>query len=307
MADFKAIQQLDLNLLKVFESLYREQNMTRTAEALHITPSAVSHAIKRLRECLQDPLFERSKNSMLPTPACQRMAPLIIDNLSRLRQILQQWGEFDPQTSKQHFRIGLHDALEFSLLPRLAKTLAQSAPNVTFSSIKVERNQLVRELAAGHIDLAIDVAMPIKQPVHHQMLVDDHFCVLMRNGHPLVGQLTRERYLKSQHLVVSNRPSGPSMEDIQLQEQGYSRHIGIRCQNYFAAREIVKDSDVLLTLPQSLASQLTEDVLTIQPVPIHFVPMTTHLYWHANTQEDGALSWLRNLVIDRFAEGKMLS
>lgn len=301
MADFKAIQQLDLNLLKVFESLYVEQNMTRTAESLHITPSAVSHAMKRLRECLQDPLFERSKNQMLPTPACQRMAPLIIDNLSRLRQILQHWGEFIPETSKQHFRIGMHDALELSLLPVLAKAIARTAPHVTFASIKVERHQIVRELAAGHIDLAMDVAMPIKPPVLHQNLVNDQFSVLMRKGHPLSSGLDQKQYLASRHMVVSNRPTGAAMEDLQLQEKGLVRQVAIRCQNYYAAREMLRDSDVLLTLPSLLASKLQDDSLTVQPLPYAVQPMTTHLYWHANTQDDAALSWLRNLVVGEFS------
>lgn len=300
MADFKAIQQLDLNLLKVFESLYVEQNMTRTAEVLHITPSAVSHAMKRLRDCLQDPLFERNKNRMLPTPACQRMAPLIIDNLSRLRQILQQWGEFVPATSKQHFRIGMHDALELSLLPTLARTLAQQAPHVTFASIKVGRNQLVSELAAGHIDVAMDIAMPIKPPVYHQTLVDDNLCVLMRKGHPLEHGLGKQEYLAAKHMVVSNRPTGTALEDLQLQEKGLVRQIAIRCQNYYAAREMLRDSDVILTMPQSLANQLYDDSLVIKPVPYVISPMTTHLYWHSNTQDDAALKWLRNLVVEQF-------
>lgn len=92
MTDSNKINKLDLNLLKIFASIYQEQNMSRTAELLHITPSAVSHALKRLREALDDPLFVRSNNQMLPTSVCQQMAPLIIDNLSRLRQILQHWG-----------------------------------------------------------------------------------------------------------------------------------------------------------------------------------------------------------------------
>ena len=78
----------------MYESIYQEQNMSRAADVLHITPPAVSHALKRLREYLCDPLFQRSNNRMLPRPACQRMAPQIIDNLTRLRQILQYWGEF---------------------------------------------------------------------------------------------------------------------------------------------------------------------------------------------------------------------
>ena len=301
MADFKAIQQLDLNLLKVFESLYNEQNMTRTAEALHITPSAVSHAVKRLREALQDPLFQRSQQRMLPTPACQRMAPLIIDNLSRLRQILQQWGDFDPLNSRHHFRIGMHDAIELSLLPKLVRAFTDAAPNVTFASIKTDRSQLARELAAGHIDIALDVALPVKPPIMHQSLLDDDFCVLMDSRHPCAQALSLATYLEEEHLVVSNRPTGAAMEDILLQEMGYSRRAVIRCQNYFAAREILKNRMCLLTLPRQLAGELQDDQLATLPLPLTLSPMTTHLYWHANTEDDAALTWLRDVLIDQFA------
>lgn len=296
MADFKAIQQLDLNLLKVFESLYLEQNMTRTAEALHITPSAVSHSIKRLRDCLDDPLFQRSQNKMLPTPACQRMAPLIIDTLTRLRQILQQWGEFEPSQSRHHFRIGLHDALEVSVLPKLAALLAIKAPNVTFASIKVERQNLTSELASGHIDMAFDVALPIKPPVLHQKLIDDGFCVMHRRNHPKEGILDRQQYLQSKHISVSTRPSGAAAEDIYFQEQGMARKIAIRCQSYYAAKTMLIDSDNLLTLPTSLARQLIDDDLLICEMPMKIPALETHLYWHQNTLEDAALSWFRTLL-----------
>jgi len=170
MIDNKRIQQLDLNLLKTFKSLYEEQNMTRAAEVLNITPSAVSHAVKRLRDALNDPLFTRAQNKMVATPACQRMAPLIIDNLTRLQQILQQWGEFDPAHSEHHFRIGMHDAIEPSILPYLSEVLAQQAPRVSVASVKTDRSNLSRELSAGHIDLALDIAMPVKPPVMSKKL-----------------------------------------------------------------------------------------------------------------------------------------
>lgn len=294
MADQKRIQQLDFNLLKVFESLYLEQNMTRTAEQLHITPSAVSHAVKRLRECLQDPLFERSSNRMLPTAACQRMAPLIIDNLSRLRQILQQWGEFEPSTSTHHFRIALHDALEPSILPRLADVLHQQAPQVTFASVKVERGQLTRELASGHVDVAFDVALPIKPPVLHRKLIDESFCILLNAKHQLNDNLNSTRYFNARHISVSNRASGAAIEDLMLQEQGLARKIAIRCQNFYAAKEILKGSDLLLTLPTRLAMRLCDAQLRILPLPFDFPSVSTHLYWHRNTEQDAALQWFRD-------------
>lgn len=296
MTDFKAIQQLDLNLLKVFESLYLQQNMTRCAEALHLTPSAVSHSIKRLRDCLQDPLFVRSQNKMLPTPACQRMAPLIIDNLSRLRQILQQWGDFDPALSHHHFRLGLHHALEASVLPKLAKQLAQLAPNISFASLKVNRHQLISELAAGHIDMLVDVALPIRPPVRHKQLVDDEFCVLMGASHPLSEQLDQAAYFAASHISVSNRPAGPTAEDILLQERGLMRHIAIRCQNYYAAKAVLMDSELLLTLPRRLAFQLADADLTIATMPFSMPGISTHLYWHENSEHDAALTWFRALL-----------
>jgi DNA-binding transcriptional LysR family regulator len=293
MADFQAIQKLDLNLLKVFESIYQEQNMSRTAELLHITPSAVSHALRRLRDCLDDPLFQRNSNRMLPTPACQRMAPLIIDNLSRLRQILQHWGEFQPATSQHHFRIGMHYALEPYILPLLAKQLLEHAPNTTFASVKVDRELLTRELGAGHIDMAFDVALPIKPPVLHKKLLNDEFCVLLRKGHPLVGNLNQVSYFAALHIGVSNRPSGAAAEDLLFQQQGMARRISIRCQNYAAAKAIVEKSDYLLTLPRQLATKMPMELVQISAVPFEGSSIETHLYWHKNTETDAALAWLR--------------
>ncbi|WP_040522440.1 LysR family transcriptional regulator [Aliiglaciecola lipolytica] len=308
MAEIKQIQRLDLNLLKVFESLYLEQNMTRTAERLNITPSAVSHAVKRLRDCLQDPLFERSQNKMLPTPACKRMAPLIIDNLSRLRQILQQWGDFDPATSQHHFRIAMHDALEPAILPSIAKMLFETAPNATFASVKVERNQLSRALASGQFDLAFDVAMPLKPPIRHLNVRNDNFVILLDRQHALsdaIGQaqgdfsgnkISRETYFTSEHISVSHRPTGAALEDIMLQQQGFTRNVAVRCQNYYAAKEMLKGSPFLLTLPRSLAIQLLDTSLVSVPIPFEMPLISTHMYWHQNTEDDLALRWFREAV-----------
>ncbi|WP_231730988.1 LysR family transcriptional regulator [Lacimicrobium alkaliphilum] len=99
-------QQLDLNLLKIFEALYQERNMSRAAQRLHLTPSAVSHAIKRLRNQLADPLFSRQGNMMQPTALCESLAPALINNLDQLRQILQLSEQFSPETAVNYFRLG---------------------------------------------------------------------------------------------------------------------------------------------------------------------------------------------------------
>jgi len=272
--------------------------MTRTAEVLHLTPSAVSHAMKRLRHALEDPLFQRSQNKMLPTAACQRMAPLIIDNLTRLQQILRQWGEFEPLSSEHVFRIGMHDALEPTILPKLSEILSRSAPNVGFASIKVERNNLSRELSSGHIDVALDISMSIKPPVRQYKLWSSSFAVLMRKDHPLRKSLDKASYMSCQHISVSNRPQGMTMEDTFFQQLGLERDTSIRCQNYFAAGKVLKSSNQLLTVTKLMADQLLDDDLCIADVPYALPSFSTSIYWHEHTEQDAALAWLRSRLIE---------
>ncbi|MFT4634423.1 MAG: DNA-binding transcriptional LysR family regulator [Arenicella sp.] len=294
----KLLQKLDLNLLKVFHSLYVEQNMTRTADTLHLTPSAVSHAVKRLREALDDPLFRRSQNKMLPTAACQRIAPLIIDNLTRLQQILQQLSNFEPQSSEHNFRIGMHDALEPAILPKLSQILSRRAPNVGFASVKIDRNNLSRELSSGHIDVALDVSMPVKSPVRQHRLWSSGFSVLMRINHPLRNSLNKLNYMTSQHISVSNRPLGMTIEDTFFLQQGLERQTSIRCQNYFAAGKVLKSSNQLLTVTKLMAEQIVDNELCIVDAPFALPSFGISIYWHEHSEQDPALVWLRSLLVE---------
>jgi len=304
MIEAKKIQQLDLNLLKVFECLYQERNMSLVAGLLFISPSAVSHAIKRLRVVLNDPLFVRQGQVMQPTSACQRMAPELIDLLNRLRQVLQSCGEFDLKNTSQVFKVAVHDALEPLLMPKLQMALAKQAPNASLVSVKLLREEMSRELSTHQVDVAIDVALPIKQPINHLALSSDQFCVLMHKDNPLSeqGGLTAQRYINANHIAVSNRSSGSVVEDIALLQQGINRQVSIRCQTYQSAKEVVKSSVYLLTLPSLIAQHLLEDSLIILPVPVSLPPIVKHLYWHQSTEQDGALVWLRNEIKTIFGE-----
>ena len=157
----KALKKLDLNLLKIFETMFLEQNMSRTAESLFLTPSAVSHAMRRLREALDDPLFERQGNKMVPTSACIRIAPQVLESLNALRKSLQQFSFFDPTTSEQQFTLAIHDALEPLYAPELFQKLSETSSTLGLSCIKLERQQLQRQLSSGQADLAID-GLPMK-------------------------------------------------------------------------------------------------------------------------------------------------
>ncbi|WP_394131791.1 LysR family transcriptional regulator [Shewanella maritima] len=290
-------KHFDFNLLKVLEALYQEQNMTQAAKLLHISPSAVSHAMKRLRDSIQDPLFVRQGQQMIPTATCRRIAPLLFENLNDIRRILNDSVEFTPKTSQQQFKIAIHDAIEGQFLPKLIFLMHQQAPNAELLSFSLNREQMINQLATGEIDLAIDVARSLKAPIVHTQLVTDPFCVIMSQEHTEASvEMTEDIYLKAEHINVSSRAKGSVIEDRIFQQIGINRRIKHRCQSYQTAVKIVSQSNLLLTAPISIAQGLSNIPVIVKHLPILLPETATHLYWHQNTENNQALYWLRGQI-----------
>lgn len=293
----RRIQQLDLNLLKIFEVVYRERHLSRAAHSLALTPSAVSHALGRLREHLNDELFVRDGRTMQPTATCLRMAPGLLEQVANLNQLLQQWGQFNPTETRQTFRLGMPDAIEPLLLPALTRALGEQAPFATVASSPMDRKRMASTLAAGHLDLVIDVALPISEPVRHRPLLEDAFCILARKDHWIARHITLESYLEANHVAVSTRSQGTVLEDVALLNLGLQRNIAVRCQNYYSACRIVQQSDLLLTMPARLARQIdTSHSLAQLDLPFSLPPVQLHMYWHVNSDVDFANQWFRQLI-----------
>lgn len=290
---------MDLNLLKVFEAVFRERHLTRAADALSITPSAVSHALRRLREHLGDALFRREGHSMVPTPACERLAAPLLEQLQQLRRLLLQWADFDPAQSRQTFRVGMPEGVELTVLPALQQAFLAAAPQASLACVAFDRLQLPRLLASGQLDAALDVARPVRAPVRHQALIDDHFCVVYRAGAGPTRAPTAREYLQARHVAVSGRAVGQVVEDEALLRLGVQRPVALRCQNYAAALGVVAVSDLWLTLPANL-SHAVQTPATLQrwPVPLRLPRLPIHLYWDQHHDEDAASLWLRRLLAE---------
>ncbi|VWC73736.1 LysR family transcriptional regulator [Burkholderia aenigmatica] len=295
----KRVRQLDLNLLKIFEVVFRERHLSRAAQSLALTPSAVSHALGRLREYLDDELFVRDGRSMQPTATCLRMAPNLLEQLAKLRQLLQQWGQFNPTETRQTFRLGMPDALEPLVLPALTRALSEQAPLAALASSPIDRKRMTSALSSGNLDLAIDIALPISEPLRHHPLLEDAFCIFVRRGHPLIRGMTMAKYLKANHVAVSTRAQGTVLEDVALLNLGLQRNISVRCQNYYSACRIVQHSDLLLTMPEKLAMQIdtSKSLVPIDP-PFSLPAIHLHMYWHINSDQDVANQWFRKLITD---------
>ena len=211
---------------------------------------------------------------------------------------------FDPTLSTRQFTLGFRDVLESTTLPKLLNTLHACAPDIQLASVQAERRELEAELMSGSIDLAVDVLLPFPTSIRRRLIARDSMVVVARKGHPGINKkLTLANYLKQNHVLVSSRRSGPGLEDLELARQGHQRHIGLRCQHYFAASLVVSESDLLLTMPGHYAQVANRHLDNqILPLPIKMPPFDIYLYWHENAENDPANCWLRELLMQCFNE-----
>lgn len=289
------LDRLDLNLFRVFDCVYRERNLTRAAAVLHLSQSAVSHSLARLRRQLGDPLFVREGAGVVPTPLAERLANDIGEALALLRQTLQRSHGFDPVRDLARVTVAMSDTLEPAVLPAVVAHLRGQNPQVEVLGVRLERASLRTDLAAGRIDLAVDVAQPTPEDVHHRLLWRDEFCVLAARRR----RLDAPAYLAARHVTVSSRRSGPTVEDIVLNRLGFQRTVAVRCQSYESAAQIAADSDLLLTLPRRYAMRhrAALEKLHLLALPLDVPPLELHLYWHRQADNDPGNRWLREQLL----------
>lgn len=287
------LRQLDLNLLAVFEMVYAEQNLTRAGRRLFVSQSAVSHALARLREQLGDALFVRRGAGVVPTLAAERLAPAVHAAFSILRRSLET-REFEAQRDLGRVVLALHDGIEPTLLPAFAQRLSRASPDVELESVRLDRRRFERDLGSGRIDFAIDVARATGGELRHVPLVEDEFCIVSRRRR----RLDKSAYLAAQHVTVSSRRSGLSLEDLLLSQLGYERKLALRCQRYETACRLVAQSDLLLTAPAMQARAIAKRLgLVALKLPFTLPPFTLRLYWHRQVEEDPRSRFLRGELL----------
>ena len=272
-----SIARMDLNLFRVFEVVFRERSLTRSAAVLHVSQSAVSHSLARLREQFSDPLFVREGRGVTPTALALRLAPVISDSLARLQRSLDGLQDFDPLRDERTFTLSLPEQLELVLLPPLLAHLQRCAPRCKVRTAGLRWSELKLELAAGRIDLAVQIARPVDANLRQMQLLAEPLCVVAGPG--FEGDLTTERYLAAEHIAVASWRRGLSYEDLALGHMGLMRRVVHRCQNYQAASLVVAQSDLLLTMSRRHA-ELTNAALGTRlldmPLPLPSIPSSLY-------------------------------
>lgn len=293
-----------LNLLQIFDAIHSKGGVSAAARHLNLSQPAISHALAKLRDAFDDPLFVRQGNKLVPTPAARAIAGPVREALRGLDAALDAAASFDPVQSTREFRIGVRLSGEMPRFSSLVGRVRHDAPHVALASVTFRRRDLVTALANGDLDLALDVALPSDARLCRHFLGTEPLVVVARKGHPRVdGAIDLDTYLALDHVVATARPHGPGIEDMALERMGLGRRAAVRCQHAITAWQIIAESDMLFSLPRSHAEVLN----AVWPMQLLDLPLPvdrggTYLYWHQAAQADPALEWLRRIIIDEMSK-----
>lgn len=255
------LSRADLNLLVLFETVMEERHVGRAAARLHLTPSAISHGLGRLRRLLDDPLFLKTPRGVVPTARAMALAEPIADVLMRVRTIVESSGPFDPARSTRRFTLGAPDAVSAVLLPPLLARLRQVAPGIDLSLRQLLPRQGEASPAVAWADALADLerrAMDVCVIPHghfparflRRTLYQEDFVVAMRAEHPFRAAPTLEHYCASEHLVVSHGGDPLGYVDHVLAQHGLSRRVLLTVPDFMFALALLADTDLLAALPR---------------------------------------------------------
>jgi len=287
----------DLNLVKVLDALVREVSVTRAARRLGVSPSAISHALGRLRLMLRDPVVVRSGRTLRLTPRALALAPVAASMCEAARGLLTGAPDTDPAKWQDTVRIlGSDYAFAAWVFPALA--LARSeAPGLRVAAISLDTAEWERQLIDGAADIAVRDQQPGNSKLRCITLAQERYVVVMRPGHPLSrGRLDLDRYYRAAHALVSVIGGGfHGSVDAQLSASGRTRNVMVSVPSFLAGIDLVRRSDLLLSLPKGLAHHYRELVAS-RPLPVPSPSFDVVLVWHART--DGSLphAWFRGLI-----------
>jgi DNA-binding transcriptional LysR family regulator len=295
---------IDLNLLSVFQEVYRERQISAAARRLGLTQSAVSNALARLRRTFGDELFVRTAHGMQPTPLAQQMAEPIGAAMAQVALALSQRSRFDPATSGRRFTLAMTDVGEVYFMPVLIERCRASAPNVEIASIRANGLTLKDDMETGRVDLAIGAFEDVSEALYHRALFRQRFVSMFRKEHPLArGKVDLARFVAASHLIVDAAQSPYDRINGLLEKAGVTAATRFRVPHFTAVPYIVSTSDLVVTVPQKLAESAASPfgLKWIEP-PLALPTLQTNVFWHRRFNHDPGIQWLRGLIADVFAE-----
>lgn len=305
---FEKLAKIDLNLLLTLHLLLEEKSVTRAAQRLCLSQSAVSKNLAKLREQFNDPLFSRTSYGLQPTAKARNLQEQLHTLLSHLESITEA-SNFDPKSSHYRFRLGLVESTYPLLLPHFMSYILNKAPNVMLDTHAWDTNTL-KKLQSGEMDIGItgkdldpkyaNITMYTPEDICSKEIYRDSQMCLVRRNHPVLKQeWTLDTYLQQRHVQVRCDGKDQWLLDYKLADRGLERSIGIIVPDFNSAASLCTHTDLVFTAPSHFIKLIAKQLnLVVLPLPTDLPQMTYTLFWHQQKENDAANCWLRNTIIN---------
>ncbi|NIF47381.1 LysR family transcriptional regulator [Enterobacter sp. Ap-1006] len=289
------LRTLDLNLLVVLDALLDEAHVTRAADRLCLSQSATSAALARCRDLFHDELLERGRGTMRLTPLAQSLRAPLKSVLGGITELIDL-PVIPLHQIKQQLRITMADFPALFVLVPLMQKLQQSAPGIgpiVQGWAGAERAETA--LLNGTTDIAISVFPQPAADIHSELLMDEHYVVAMREGHPAASGFSLERWLAWPHIITSGKGESVTPVDAELSRLGLRRRVGLVLPNFQMVPQLLAASDMLALLP-SRVIPFTEGLVAF-PAPVALPGFSLHLAWHKRRSQDVALQHVAAILV----------
>jgi DNA-binding transcriptional LysR family regulator len=304
------IKDLDLNLLRLFDAVWRTRSVSLAAQQLGMSQPAASQGLARLRAILGDALFERSGSGVRPTPRADRLAQAVQIALATIEEALNASQVFEPQRSKRVLRLHLSDIGEARFLPELMQTLQRHAPGMRLEAMPLPHDKIGPALDSGQLDLAIGF-LPEVSDTLHQPLLSDRYVVLLRQGHPVAKrwhQLQKKAGASpdATHALLAElefaavRTHTDTLRILDLMH--WQHRLRLTVSHFLSLPGIVRSSDLAVLMPRNFAQGFAQagELAIIEPdLPLR--DFTVSMHWSARFDKDPCLQWLRATVAQLFS------
>lgn len=300
------IRKLDLNLLRLFDAVYRSRSVSRAAVALGLSQPAASQALTRLRLQLRDALFVRAPGGVRPTPRADRLALAVQSAIATLEAAFSETESFDPQQSQMSLRLHLSDIGEARFLPELLVALRQQAAHVRVHSFPLPHDEIAPALDAGLCDFAIGF-LPAVQGTQREELLRDHYAVLLREGHPLLSKRGAKRQLGLPELkrleYVAVRSHAETLRI--LHQLGLQDRLRLSSSHFLALPAIVRSTDLGVLMPRAIAESFfiaAAGGFALVEARLPHSDFTVSLHWSRRFEAGPAHRWMRQLLLALFKD-----
>jgi len=298
------LSRADLNLLVLFEAVMEERHVGKAAERLRLSPSAVSHGLRRLRDMLGDPLFFRTPKGVSPSDRAVQLAASVADILARVRGVIATAEPFDAARSTRRFTIGAPDGASLVFLPLLYDELLEAAPHVDISvrqllpkpgevSPVLAWRDAIADLEGRALDIAIIPSDVVPTRFLTRTLYEEDFVVAMRARHPFARDPSLQAYLAHSHILVSQGGDETGFVDRVLAEQNLSRRVAVTAPNFMFALAMLAETDLIAALPRRFAATHGSRFnIVVAESPIKLPRFVMNVVVPRVAVEDAGVAWL---------------